>query len=92
MYQVAQILKRNKMSKKDKKFNNIEYSAKIAEPTTIAEYKEPLPQLSFDAWFTKTASERKFSPSLKEALKLHFEVKGFMKEKRFDEGLKDFGF
>ena len=51
-----------------------------------------LPQLSFDAWFTKTASERKFSPSLKEALKLHFEAKGFMKEKRFDEGLKDFGF
>jgi len=80
------------MSKKDKKYNNIEYSDKIAEKQSIAEYKEPLPQLSFDAWFTKVATERKFNSGLKEALKFHFEAKGFMKDNRFDEGLKDFGF
>lgn len=80
------------MSKKDRKYNNNEYSAKISESSKIAEYKEPLPQLSFDAWFTKVATERKFNSNLKEALKLHFEANGFMKDKQFDKGLKHFGF
>lgn len=71
------------MSKKEKK---------IRKSSNQVEYKEPLPQLSFDAWFSKTASERSFSPSLKEALKLHFESNGFMQNKKFDEGLKHFGF
>lgn len=80
------------MSKKDRKYNNIEDSVKTIESDKTTEYKEPLPQLSFDAWFTKVATERKFNSSLKESLKLHFEANGFMKDKQFDQGLKHFGF
>jgi hypothetical protein len=80
------------MSKKDKKYNTFEDSAKRTEFKKNIEYKEPMLQLNFDAWFTKVANERKFNSNLKEALKLHFEVNGFMENKKFDEGLKHFGF
>lgn len=75
------------MSKKDKKFKGL-----INKKSAQVEYKEPLTQISFDAWFSKVASERKFNPNLKEALKIHFEANGFMKDNRFDDGLKHFGF
>lgn len=75
------------MLKKDKKNKGL-----INKKSAQVEYQEPFPQLNFDAWFAKVSTERNFNPSLKEALKLHFQANGFMENKKFDEGLKHFGF
>ena len=52
---------------------------------------EPM-KLTFDQWWNRNSTKRKFSAGLKEALRLHFEKWGFMKDKEFDKGLKHFGY
>jgi hypothetical protein len=48
--------------------------------------------ISFDRWWLQTQSKYKFKPALKSAVKKHFEARGFMNYKKFNEGLRDFGF
>lgn len=49
----------------------------------------PLP--SFDVWWSTVRYKKGLKEELKEIIKKHFEARGFMKSKKFDEGLKDFG-
>jgi hypothetical protein len=48
--------------------------------------------ISFDAWWIQTQSKHKLKPELREAVLKHFEARGFMDYKKFDLGLRDFGF
>lgn len=59
--------------------------------------KDDLPQrkqpiMSFDAWWVLIQRKLNLSAHMKEALFKHFKVRGFLKNKQYDEGLKDFGF
>lgn len=50
-------------------------------------------QVSFDQWWLQTQQKYNFKPALKDALKKHFETKGFINDSRnFEKGLRDFGF
>jgi hypothetical protein len=62
--------------------------------TLTANQPQPMHiQISFDQWWLQTQQKYNFKTDLKEALKKHFEAKGFMDDSRnFDKGLKDFGF
>ena len=50
-----------------------------------------VPQLSFDAWWLRTQKKHNFAQDMKEIVFKHFRARGFLKSKKFDEGLKDFG-
>jgi hypothetical protein len=58
-------------------------------PVTPAPVSIPI---SFDAWWIRTATKYNLNQDLKAAIKRHFESRGFMDYKKFDQGLKDFGF
>lgn len=47
--------------------------------------------VSFDAWWLLKQTQVGLKPELKEAVRRHFESRGFMQDSRFDEGLRDFG-
>jgi len=67
-----------------------------ASPAPVAQApvaaKTPDIPISFDRWWLQTQSKYKFKPSLKVAVKKHFEARGFMHYKKFNDGLRDFGF
>jgi hypothetical protein len=48
--------------------------------------------ISFDAWWIQVQNKYKFSPNLRDAVRKHFEARGFMDYKKFNDGLRDFGF
>jgi hypothetical protein len=48
--------------------------------------------ISFDAWWLQTQGKYKFKPELKEAVRRHFEARGFTDYKNYNAGLRDFGF
>jgi hypothetical protein len=48
-------------------------------------------QLDFDAWWMLVSQMRGLKPQVKTAIKKHFEARGFMANKNFDDGLKDYG-
>lgn len=50
-----------------------------------------MPQISFDAWWLRTQKKYNFGSEMKEIVFKHFRSRGFLKSKKFDEGLKDFG-
>ena len=56
----------------------------------------PTPQaaipISFDRWWIQTQNKYNFRPALKKAVRKHFEARGFMDYRKFDAGLRDFGF
>lgn len=58
-------------------------------PVTPAPVQIPI---SFDAWWIRTASKYSLNQDLKASVKRHFESRGFMDYKKFDQGLRDFGF
>jgi hypothetical protein len=47
--------------------------------------------LSFDKWWLMTMQKLDLTPSMKIAVKKHFEARGFMKTGNFEGGLEDFG-
>lgn len=48
--------------------------------------------VSFDTWWIQTQNKYKLKPELRDAVLKHFESRGFMDYKKFDAGLRDFGF
>jgi hypothetical protein len=48
-------------------------------------------KISFDKWWMMTMKKRNLSPSMKTAVKKHFESRGFFKNGDFEKGLEDFG-
>lgn len=50
-----------------------------------------LPELSFDAWWMRSQKKYSFGSEMKEVVFKHFRARGFLKSRRFDDGLKDFG-
>ncbi len=48
--------------------------------------------ISFDSWWIQTMNKHELKPELREAVRKHFEARGFMDYKKFDAGLRDFGF
>jgi hypothetical protein len=48
-------------------------------------------KLSFDAWWMMKAQSLKLKPELKNAVKKHFESRGFLQTGDFDKAIKDFG-
>jgi hypothetical protein len=65
-----------------------------AAPVQTAPARAAAPDIpiSFDRWWLATQSKYKFKPSLKSAVRKHFEARGFMDYKKFNAGLRDFGF
>lgn len=59
---------------------------KLQKPVKPFELK-----LSFDKWWLMTMQKRELSPTLKVAIKKHFESRGFLKNGDFEKGLEDFG-
>lgn len=57
--------------------------------------EQPAPKkakISFDQWWLNIQNELGLKPQLKESVRKHFEVKGYLANGNFDEGLADFGF
>jgi len=50
-----------------------------------------LPQISFDAWWMRAQKRYGLGLDMKDVIYFHFRARGFLKSKKFDEGLKDFG-
>lgn len=48
-------------------------------------------RISFDDWWVTAEYRYKLKPELREAIKRHFEARGFMNSGDFDSGIKDFG-
>jgi hypothetical protein len=49
-------------------------------------------EITFDQWWIMVLGAKKLKSELKTAIRKHFEARGFMQSKKFDDGLKDFGF
>lgn len=60
------------------------------EPT-LAEYKPRVVFITFDEWWSSKRIAFGLKDSLRDALKKHFEIRGFMASGKFDDGLSDFG-
>ena len=50
-----------------------------------------MPELTFDAWWIQAQKKTGFKNYMKEVVFKHFRARGFLKSKKFDDGLKDFG-
>ncbi len=48
-------------------------------------------KLTFDAWWMMKSNSLKLKPELKNAVKKHFESRGFLQSGEFDKGIEDFG-
>jgi hypothetical protein len=59
-----------------------------AEPVIIPPAR---PVISFQAWWLQAQQAKQLKFELREALKKHFEARGFMTSGEFDKGLADFG-
>jgi hypothetical protein len=64
----------------------------LPAPSAPVAAQTPDIPISFDRWWLQTQSKYKFKPHLKTAVKKHFEARGFMHYKKFNAGLRDFGF
>lgn len=47
--------------------------------------------MSYDAWWILAEKRLKLKPEMKEAVKKHFKARGFLDNKDFEAGIKDFG-
>ncbi len=68
-----------------------EKEIKVA-PTAPKTPVTPKIPISFDAWWIQVAGKYNLNQDLKTSVKRHFEARGFMDYKKFDSGLRDFGF
>lgn len=66
-------------------------SVEILNPNSEVPVVAALPQLDFNSWWLLAQRKHKLSPSLKNAVYLHFAARGFLDSKDFDSGLEDFG-
>jgi hypothetical protein len=69
--------------------------SKPTAPPSVRSTKAPAPSAvptTFDGWWIQTQNKYNFKPALKKAVKKHFEARGFTDHRRFNEGLRDFGF
>lgn len=48
--------------------------------------------ITFDAWWIQTAGKYGLKQDLKQSVKRHFEARGYMNYRKFNAGLRDFGF
>ena len=69
----------------------------VGETSTMSSQVQESPQelgipISFDVWWIQAQNKYKLSPNLRDSVKKHFEARGFMNYKTFNEGLRDFGF
>jgi len=82
------------MSKKSQKPKEVtvvgqKTSAQITAPVTPVAVSIPI---SFDDWWLQTQGKYNFRPELKASVRKHFESRGFMDYRKFNEGLRDFGY
>lgn len=83
----------NANSKKKKTPDLVVVGQKTEEKAARPASRKPIDiPLSFDAWWLQIQSEHKLRPELKNSVKRHFEAKGFLDSKKFNDGLRDFGF
>lgn len=61
------------------------------EPEYVPQIEEAKPIISFDAWWIMKAQSLNLKPEMKNAVKKHFEARGFMQSGDFDGGIIDFG-
>jgi hypothetical protein len=62
------------------------------QPAQSASLPEPImPRMEYDAWWLLTQRRLNLQPTLKVALKKHFQARGFLESGRYDDGLRDFG-
>lgn len=66
-----------------------ESDAPATAPKASAPVQVPI---SFDAWWIQAAGKYGLNQDLKQSVKRHFEARGFMEYKKFNQGLRDFGF
>jgi hypothetical protein len=81
-----------KRKEESKEFTVVSNSAPVQAVQTQVAAQTPDIPISFDRWWLQTQSKYNFKPSLKIAVKKHFEARGFMDYKKFNAGLRDFGF
>ena len=62
---------------------------KISAEPAIAQPARPA--ISFSAWWLQIQQAKQLKFELREALRKHFESRGFLASGEFEEGLKDFG-
>lgn len=63
-----------------------------AEPAPQMPEIAPIePKIGFDAWWTMKAQSLNLRPELKDAIRKHFQSRGFMENGEFDKGIEDFG-
>jgi hypothetical protein len=62
------------------------------EQPVSQDVKPIMPNISFDSWWLQVQNKHSFKSALKDAVKKHFEARGFMSSREFDKGLRDFGF
>lgn len=67
-----------------------ESSAPSIESVIVSQ--QPDIPISFDNWWLQTQSKYKFKSELKMAVQKHFEARGFTDYKKFNDGLRDFGY
>jgi len=84
----------NKQKETQKEVTIVGPKAESARPrqTSVTRPQAPQIPITFDAWWLRTQNKYKFKPALKNAVKRHFEARGFMDYTKFDAGLRDFGF
>lgn len=65
----------------------------VAAPVEAPRAAKPVQvAITFDAWWIQTAGKYNLKQDLKQSIKRHFEARGFMNYKKFNAGLRDFGF
>jgi hypothetical protein len=64
--------------------------ARVREPK-LSLPERAAPEVSFDSWWLRTQKKFDFKPEMKEIVWKHFNARGFIKNRDFEAGLKDFG-
>ena len=82
------------MARKSKKSINREVkivgAEEVPKKIKVSVKHEKVPP-TFDMWWSMKRNKLNLDDKIKEIIRIHFESRGFMKNKKFDEGLEDFG-
>ena len=62
-----------------------------APPVEAAPEVPEIP-ISFETWWVQASNKHNLKPELQESVRKHFSARGFDHWKKFDAGLRDFGF
>ena len=79
--------------KKLEKGRELEIIGEMNEPKKVNQRlpERQMPEITFEAWWMRTQKKYNFSSEMKEVVYKHFRARGFLRIKKFDEGLRDFG-